>query len=120
MPLFLLSTAFILPVRPSRTQAKRTVFSAALHVCTDTRLTPPRPPSPPAQVFQSWTFPVVWPSVLFIMGGLAAIWLWEGVRPLFMGLLLFQLLPTLQEVLKRAQRGRRTLSVAAWWAFLVR
>lgn len=37
-----------------------------------------------------------------------------------MGLMLFQLLPALQEVLSRGRRGGRALAVAAWWSFLVR
>ena len=41
-------------------------------------------------LFQAWTFPLMWPPVVALLAGLSAIWLWEGVRPLFTGLVLFQ------------------------------
>jgi len=51
---------------------------------------------------QAACFPAAWPMLPLLGTGLAAIWLWEGVRPLFMGLYLFQLLPAVSELVSRA------------------
>jgi hypothetical protein len=53
-------------------------------------------------LFQAACFPAAWPSVPLLVAALGAIWLWEGVRPLFLGLALFQLLPVLTDLALRA------------------
>ena len=53
-------------------------------------------------LFQAACFPAAWPSVPLLVAALGAIWLWEGVRPLFLGLALFQLLPVLTDLALRS------------------
>ena len=53
-------------------------------------------------LFQAACFPAAWPSVPLLVVALGAIWLWEGVRPLFLGLALFQLLPVVTDLALRA------------------
>ncbi len=71
-------------------------------------------------LFQAAAYPRAWPAAPLLLGALAAIWAWEGVRPLFVGLLLFQAVPVAQELVGRAlptrPRLRRLTSIGLWWA----
>ena len=71
-------------------------------------------------LFQAAAYPRAWPAAPLLAAALAGIWVWEGVRPLFIGLLLFQAVPVVQELAARAlplwPRTRRLASVAVWWA----
>ena len=71
-------------------------------------------------LFQAATYPRAWPAAPLLAAALAAIWLWEGVRPLFVGLLLFQAVPVAQELASRLlvswPRVRRLATISLWWA----
>jgi hypothetical protein len=67
-------------------------------------------------LFQAATWPRAWPAAPLLVVALAAIWAWEGVRPLFVGLYLFQAVPVAQALLTQACRGYRFASIFLWWA----
>ena len=70
-------------------------------------------------LFSAAVHPRAWPSVPLLLAALAAVWRWEGVRPLFLGLYLFQLLPVTFELCARAlpawPRTRKLASRLIWW-----
>lgn len=66
-------------------------------------------------LFRAVVFPynaLVLPFLGFV---LATVWRWEGVQELFVGLLLFQVVPVLQEVAMEATH-RRWPAYVVWWA----
>lgn len=49
-------------------------------------------------LFRTIVFPWIWPVAPFLGGVCYMVWRWEGVQELFLGLVLFQALPTMQEL----------------------
>eukprot|EP00227_Mantoniella_beaufortii_P020086 CAMPEP_0197575288 /NCGR_PEP_ID=MMETSP1326-20131121/736_1 /TAXON_ID=1155430 /ORGANISM="Genus nov. species nov., Strain RCC2288" /LENGTH=352 /DNA_ID=CAMNT_0043138027 /DNA_START=221 /DNA_END=1276 /DNA_ORIENTATION=- len=67
-------------------------------------------------LFRTIVFPWIWPVAPFLGGVCYMTWRWEGVQELFLGLVLFQALPTSQELLTH-YLGRRSgafLGFCAW------
>lgn len=74
--------------------------------------------------FRAFTFPRVWPELPFILSVLGLLWRYEGMQELFLGLFLFQAVPTVQ-ALARSFAGPRwprlgsLLSKGVWWCSLL-
>ena len=58
-------------------------------------------------VFRAACFPSVFPVFPFLVSACYAVWRWEGVQELFLGLVLFQALPKTQELLVHYAGCRR-------------
>lgn len=67
-------------------------------------------------LFRALVFPRVFPVFPFLIAVCYAVWRWEGVQELFLGLVLFQALPTTQELLVHYHGVKRgnILGFLAW------
>jgi|AntAceMinimDraft_11_1070367.scaffolds.fasta_scaffold64725_1 hypothetical protein len=71
-------------------------------------------------LFRVLVFPWVWPAAPFLGGVCYMTWRWEGVQELFLGLVLFQALPTAQELMQHYfRRAGACLGFLAWVATAV-
>jgi hypothetical protein len=67
-------------------------------------------------LFKTIAFPRVFPVLPFLVTVCYLVWRWEGVQELFLGLVLFQALPTAHEVSRHffGKRAGNVLGIALW------